>query len=31
MESGLLTGKVTEEWIANLPDTDWRKHSPIIP
>ena len=31
MESGLLTGKVTEEWIANLPDTDWRKHKPDHP
>jgi len=31
MESGLLTGKVTEEWIVNLPDTDWRKHKPDHP
>lgn len=26
METGLLTGKVMREWVANLPDTDWRKH-----
>lgn len=25
MESGLLTGKVTREWLAQLPDNDWRK------
>jgi len=31
MESGLLTGKVNEEWIANLADTDWRKHQPNHP
>jgi aryl-alcohol dehydrogenase-like predicted oxidoreductase len=31
MESGLLTGKVNEEWIANLADTDWRKHKPDHP
>ena len=31
MESGLLTGKVNEEWIANLADTDWRKHKPGHP
>jgi aryl-alcohol dehydrogenase-like predicted oxidoreductase len=31
MESGLLTGKVNEEWIANLADTDWRKHQPDHP
>ena len=31
MESGLLTGKVNEEWINNLPDTDWRKHKPDHP
>jgi aryl-alcohol dehydrogenase-like predicted oxidoreductase len=31
MESGLLTGKVNEEWIANLADTDWRKHTPDHP
>lgn len=27
MESGLLTGSMTRERIANLPDDDWRKHS----
>ncbi len=26
MGSGLLTGKVTREWLASLPDSDWRKH-----
>ena len=26
MESGLLTGKVNQEWIANLPENDWRRH-----
>ena len=26
MESGLLTGKVTREWIDNLPENDWRRH-----
>ena len=31
MESGLLTGKVNKEWIANLADTDWRKHKPDHP
>jgi len=31
MESGLLTGKVNEEWISNLADTDWRKHKPDHP
>ena len=31
MESGLLTGKVNEEWIANLADTDWCKHTPDHP
>jgi aryl-alcohol dehydrogenase-like predicted oxidoreductase len=31
MESGLLTGKVNEGWIANLADTDWRKHKPDHP
>lgn len=25
MLNGLLTGKVTKEWIDNLPDEDWRK------
>ena len=30
MESGLLTGKVNEEWITNLPDTDWRKHKLVL-
>ncbi|ACZ42229.1 aldo/keto reductase [Thermobaculum terrenum ATCC BAA-798] len=28
MASGLLTGKVTAEWVRNLPDDDWRKRSP---
>ncbi|MFN6486475.1 MULTISPECIES: aldo/keto reductase [unclassified Nostoc] len=27
MQSGLLTGKMTPERIANLPDDDWRKNS----
>jgi aryl-alcohol dehydrogenase-like predicted oxidoreductase len=27
MESGLLTGAMTRERIANLPDDDWRKHN----
>ena len=31
MESGLVTGKVTEERIRNLSDTDWRKHKPDHP
>jgi aryl-alcohol dehydrogenase-like predicted oxidoreductase len=26
MESGLLTGKVNQEWIDNLPKNDWRRH-----
>jgi aryl-alcohol dehydrogenase-like predicted oxidoreductase len=26
MASGLLTGSMTRERIANLPDDDWRKH-----
>ena len=26
MESGLLTGKVNQAWIDNLPKNDWRKH-----
>lgn len=26
MQAGLLTGKMTHERIANLPDNDWRKH-----
>jgi aryl-alcohol dehydrogenase-like predicted oxidoreductase len=25
MQAGLLTGKVTREWVAGLPDDDWRK------
>lgn len=25
MQCGLLTGKVTEEWVKNLPSDDWRK------
>ncbi|MCU0509451.1 MAG: aldo/keto reductase [Anaerolineae bacterium] len=25
MQAGLLTGKVTREWVASLPDDDWRK------
>lgn len=28
MASGLLTGAMTAERAANLPDNDWRKHSP---
>lgn len=28
MASGLLTGKVTSEWVRNLPEDDWRKRSP---
>jgi aryl-alcohol dehydrogenase-like predicted oxidoreductase len=28
MGSGLLTGKMTRERIENLPNDDWRKHSP---
>ncbi|MFN6466246.1 MAG: aldo/keto reductase [Nostoc sp. DedVER02] len=27
MQSGLLTGKMTSERVANLPDDDWRKQS----
>ncbi|MEH2160775.1 MAG: aldo/keto reductase [Nostoc sp.] len=27
MQSGLLTGKMTSERVANLPDDDWRKES----
>ena len=26
MESGLLTGKVNQEWIDRLPENDWRRH-----
>ena len=26
MHSGLLTGKVSREWLDSLPDNDWRKH-----
>ena len=26
MHSGLLTGKVSREWLDELPDNDWRKH-----
>ena len=26
MESGLLTGKVNQKWIDNLPENDWRRH-----
>jgi aryl-alcohol dehydrogenase-like predicted oxidoreductase len=28
MGSGLLTGRMTRERIANLPEDDWRKHDP---
>ena len=28
MQSGLLTGMMTAERIANLPEDDWRKHDP---
>jgi aryl-alcohol dehydrogenase-like predicted oxidoreductase len=28
MGSGLLTGKMTREWIESLADDDWRKHDP---
>ncbi len=31
MHSGLLTGKVSREWLNNLPDNDWRKHKPDHP
>ncbi|MCC5623159.1 aldo/keto reductase [Nostoc sp. CHAB 5715] len=27
MQSGLLTGKMTPERVANLPDNDWRKNN----
>jgi aryl-alcohol dehydrogenase-like predicted oxidoreductase len=26
MHSGLLTGKVSRQWLDDLPDNDWRKH-----
>jgi aryl-alcohol dehydrogenase-like predicted oxidoreductase len=26
MHSGLLTGKVSREWLDSLPENDWRKH-----
>jgi aryl-alcohol dehydrogenase-like predicted oxidoreductase len=26
MGSGMLTGKVTREWLSSRPDSDWRKH-----
>ena len=26
MQSGLLTGKVSREWLSSLPHNDWRKH-----
>ena len=26
MHSGLLTGKVSRQWLDGLPDNDWRKH-----
>lgn len=26
MQSGLLTGKVSSEWLQGLPSNDWRKH-----
>jgi aryl-alcohol dehydrogenase-like predicted oxidoreductase len=28
MGSGMLTGKVTREWLSSLDDSDWRKHDP---
>jgi aryl-alcohol dehydrogenase-like predicted oxidoreductase len=28
MGSGILTGKVTREWLSSLDDSDWRKHDP---
>lgn len=28
MGSGMLTGKVTREWLTSLPESDWRKHDP---
>lgn len=28
MQAGLLTGKVTREWVEQLPDDDWRKRNP---
>jgi aryl-alcohol dehydrogenase-like predicted oxidoreductase len=30
MGSGLLTGAMTSERVANLPDDDWRKHDPTF-
>jgi aryl-alcohol dehydrogenase-like predicted oxidoreductase len=30
MASGLLTGAMTRERIAGLPDDDWRKHDPAV-
>ena len=29
MLSGMLTGKVTPEWVASLPEDDWRKHNNV--
>ncbi|MDG0965407.1 MAG: aldo/keto reductase [Opitutales bacterium] len=26
MQSGLLTGKISHQWLENLPQNDWRKH-----
>lgn len=31
MHSGLLTGKVTQDWVEHLPDNDWRKNKPDEP
>ncbi len=28
MQAGLLTGKVTREWVEQLPEDDWRKRNP---
>jgi aryl-alcohol dehydrogenase-like predicted oxidoreductase len=30
LQCGLLTGKVTPEWIARLPDDDWRKFRSVL-
>jgi aryl-alcohol dehydrogenase-like predicted oxidoreductase len=30
MASGLLTGKMTPERVARMPEDDWRKHSPLF-
>ena len=30
MHSGILTGKISSEWLNSLPQNDWRKHKAII-